>query len=137
MKARFAGSSPAYLDSTTRSEDRARTHRTRSSSNLKRFARATSSSERCSGDGVASEIVQRSTWALFTRLGPTRNGTVEDSMRACITLAFCVGLLCAHHKEIIVVTGRAEPLPLAEADRDVSVVRLPEKQRELFNSWFD
>ncbi|HVV44374.1 MAG TPA: TonB-dependent receptor [Bryobacteraceae bacterium] len=40
-------------------------------------------------------------------------------------------------RESIVVTGTAEPLPLAEADRDVSVVRLPEKQRELFNSWFD
>jgi iron complex outermembrane receptor protein len=37
----------------------------------------------------------------------------------------------------IVVTGTAEPLPLAEADRDVSVVTLPEKQTELFDTWFD
>ena len=42
-----------------------------------------------------------------------------------------------HQQDSIVVTGTAEPLPLAEADRDVSVVRLPEKQRELYNSWFD
>ena len=74
-----------------------------------------------------------------------RNGTVEDSMRICFLLALCLGLssglLCAQtpppQQESIVVTGTAEPLPLAEADRDVSVTRLPEKQTELFNSWFD
>jgi len=41
------------------------------------------------------------------------------------------------HQDSIVVTGTAEPIPLAEADRDVNVVPLPEKQRELYNSWFD
>jgi iron complex outermembrane receptor protein len=40
-------------------------------------------------------------------------------------------------EESIVVTGTAEPIPLAEADRDVSVFPLPEKQRKLYNSWFD
>ena len=35
------------------------------------------------------------------------------------------------------VTGTAEPIPLSEADRDVSVVRLPERQRPLYESWFD
>jgi iron complex outermembrane receptor protein len=43
----------------------------------------------------------------------------------------------AQQPESIVVTGTAEPLPLAEADRDVSVVNLPEKQQALFNNWFD
>jgi iron complex outermembrane receptor protein len=38
--------------------------------------------------------------------------------------------------ESIVVTGAAEPTPLAEADRDVSVLSLPEEQRPLFDSWF-
>jgi iron complex outermembrane receptor protein len=64
-------------------------------------------------------------------------------MRLCIVLALSVCILCGQQtpapqqQETIVVTGTAEPLPLAEADRDVSVVRLPEKQRPLFNSWFD
>jgi iron complex outermembrane recepter protein len=40
-------------------------------------------------------------------------------------------------RESIVVTGAAEPLPLAEADRDVSVVVLPEKEQPMFHSWFD
>lgn len=39
--------------------------------------------------------------------------------------------------ESVVVTGTAEPIPLSEADRDVSVVRLPEKQDPLYDSWFD
>jgi len=39
--------------------------------------------------------------------------------------------------ESIVVTGTAEPTPLDEADRDVSVLALPEKERPLYNSWFD
>lgn len=39
--------------------------------------------------------------------------------------------------ETVVVTGTAEPIPLSEADRDVSVIRLPEKQRPLYQSWFD
>jgi iron complex outermembrane recepter protein len=64
-------------------------------------------------------------------------------MRFCIVLALSAGFLFgqtsapATQKESILVTGTAEPLPLAEADRDISVVRLPEKQRLLFNSWFD
>ncbi len=40
-------------------------------------------------------------------------------------------------QESIVVTGIAEPVPLAEADRDVSVVQLPEQQLPLYDSWFD
>jgi iron complex outermembrane recepter protein len=51
-------------------------------------------------------------------------------------LFLAAGLLGAQ-QDSIVVTGTAEPLPLAEADRDVSVVRLPEKQRPLYYSWFD
>ncbi len=39
--------------------------------------------------------------------------------------------------ESIVVTGIADPVPLAEADRDVSVVPLPEQQLPLYGSWFD
>src|ERR1019366_2955067 len=74
-----------------------------------------------------------------------RNGTVEDSMRICFLLALCLGLSSGllqaqtppPQQESIVVTGTAEPLPLAEAYRDVSVTRLPEKQTELFNSWLD
>ena len=37
----------------------------------------------------------------------------------------------------VVVTGTAEPIPLDEADRDISAIPLPEQQRPLFNSWFD
>jgi iron complex outermembrane receptor protein len=37
----------------------------------------------------------------------------------------------------VVVTGTAEPIPLAEADRDVSVTSMPAEQRPLYNSWFD
>lgn len=64
-------------------------------------------------------------------------------MKSCIVFILCLGSLSGQQtpvpqqQESIVVTGVAEPLPLAEADRDVSVVRLPEKQRELYNSWFD
>lgn len=43
----------------------------------------------------------------------------------------------AKQRESIVVTGSAEPVPLEEADRDLTVMPLPEKQRLLFNSWFD
>jgi iron complex outermembrane receptor protein len=39
--------------------------------------------------------------------------------------------------QTIVVTGTAEPIPLEEADRDIAVLPLPEKQRPLFDSWFD
>ncbi len=37
----------------------------------------------------------------------------------------------------MVVTGVAEPTPLDEADRDVTVLPLPVPQRPLFNTWFD
>jgi outer membrane cobalamin receptor len=65
-------------------------------------------------------------------------------MRFCLVAVLGTLVLCAQQTavppsqhESIVVTGAAEPLPLAEADRDVSVVTMPEKQRPLFNSWFD
>jgi iron complex outermembrane recepter protein len=60
-----------------------------------------------------------------------------------MTIWIVAALCCAQAvsaqqlQESIVVTGTAEPVPLAEADRDVSVVQLPEKQRTLFNSYFD
>ncbi len=54
-----------------------------------------------------------------------------------MTFVLSAGLLCAQRQETIVVTGTAEPVPLAEADRDVRLLPLPEKQRELYNSWFD
>ncbi len=58
-------------------------------------------------------------------------------MRLWLIIALGVGLLYGQQQDSIVVTGAAEPIPLAEADRDVSVVRLPEKQGDLYNSWFD
>jgi iron complex outermembrane receptor protein len=64
-------------------------------------------------------------------------------MKFGLVLALGAGLLYAQQsppppqQESIVVTGTAEPIPLSEADRDVSVVRLPEKQRPLYESWFD
>jgi iron complex outermembrane receptor protein len=64
-------------------------------------------------------------------------------MKLWIVLATSVALLRGQQtpppqqQDSIVVTGTAEPIPLAEADRDVSVIPLPEKQRELYNSWFD
>ena len=63
-------------------------------------------------------------------------------MKLWIVAAFSVlmvsaGLLSAQQQNSIVVTGTAEPIPLAEADRDVSALPLPEKQRELYNTWFD
>jgi iron complex outermembrane receptor protein len=54
-----------------------------------------------------------------------------------IALVLTVGLLQAQQQTSVVVTGVAEPIPLAEADRDVSSLPLPERQRELYNSWFD
>ena len=57
-------------------------------------------------------------------------------MRFWIVFVCGGGLLCGQ-QDSVVVTGTAEPIPLAEADRDVSVVRLPEKQSDLFNTWFD
>jgi iron complex outermembrane recepter protein len=71
------------------------------------------------------------------------DGTVEHSMKFWIVFVFASASLCAQQaplpqqQESIVVTGTAEPIPLSEADRDVSVVRLPEDQRPLYESWFD
>ena len=47
--------------------------------------------------------------------------------------------LCAQspQQQSIVVTGTAEPIPLAEADRDVNAVKVPEQERPLYDSWFD
>jgi iron complex outermembrane recepter protein len=68
-------------------------------------------------------------------------------MRCWIALCLNAGLACAWQappqqkrqplNESIIVTGTAEPIPLAEMDRDVSEVLLPEKQRPLYYSWFD
>ncbi len=63
-------------------------------------------------------------------------------MKFRLVLALGAVSLCAQQspppqQESIVVTGTAEPIPLSEADRDVSVVRLPEKQVPLYDSWFD
>lgn len=51
-------------------------------------------------------------------------------------------LLCAQQQQpqqqdTVVVTGTPEPIPLAEADRDVTVIKVPEQQRPLWESWFD
>ena len=43
----------------------------------------------------------------------------------------------APQQQSIIVTGTAEPIPLDEADRDINALPLPEKQRPLFNSWFE
>src|SRR5262249_1399823 len=67
-------------------------------------------------------------------------GTVEDSMKLSFAFALGLGSLLAQEKpaqESIIVTGTAGPIPLAEADRDVSVIAIPEKQRPLYYSWFD
>ncbi|HYA16232.1 MAG TPA: TonB-dependent receptor [Bryobacteraceae bacterium] len=60
-------------------------------------------------------------------------------MKTWFALLLSAASLCAQspQQESIVVTGTAEPIPLAEADRDVSSVRVPEEQRPLYDSWFD
>lgn len=69
-------------------------------------------------------------------------------MKFWFVLTLGTGFLCAQQapvppqpvpsqKETIVVTGTAAPIPLAESDRDVSVVLLPVQQRPLYYSWFD
>ena len=63
-------------------------------------------------------------------------------MRFWIALAAAAPLVCAQQTqpppqhETVVVTGTAEPTPLDEADRDITVLPLPAKQRPLFDSWF-
>lgn len=58
-------------------------------------------------------------------------------MRFWMVVALSAGLLRGQQQDSIVVTGTAGPLPLAEADRDVSVLPLPEKQQDLYYTWFD
>src|SRR6185312_1573917 len=114
----------------------------RSFSNLNRLARAVSSYERQTkpdSESTSGTVHTSTGCGIFDS---NSNGTVEDPMKSCLALALCARALFAQQTtvpplESIVVTGTAEPLPLAEADRDVSVVRLPEKQRELYNSSLD
>jgi iron complex outermembrane recepter protein len=40
-------------------------------------------------------------------------------------------------KQTVIITGTAQPIPLSEADRDISVQPLPLPQRPLFDSWFN
>lgn len=40
-------------------------------------------------------------------------------------------------KEVIVVTGTASAIPLEEADRDIAVLPLPDREQPLFRSWFE
>ncbi len=69
-------------------------------------------------------------------------------MRFWISLVALAPLVCAQtnplppqHQtalhETVVVTGTAAPTPLDEADRDVTVLALPAKERPLFDTWFD
>ena len=72
-------------------------------------------------------------------------------MKIYLLAALCAGVVCAQQStsapaaqstpepqhESIVVTGVAQPAPLEETDRDVAVLPLPEKQRPLFDSWFN
>ena len=64
-------------------------------------------------------------------------------MKFCFSTLLAAVSLCGQQaapqpqKESIIVTGTAEPVPLSEADRDVNLIPLPEKQRPLYESWFD
>ncbi len=69
-------------------------------------------------------------------------------MKFWIIAAAGTGLLCAQQRpqpqpqpviqqDSIVVTGTAEPIPLLDADRDVTAVPLPPVERPLYDSWFD
>ncbi len=62
-------------------------------------------------------------------------------MRISAVLALCGTALFAQttvpQKETVIVTGTATPIPLAEADRDVSSLSLPEAERPLLFNWFD
>ena len=72
-------------------------------------------------------------------------------MKICVILVIITGIVCAQtpqnapatpalplpQHESIIVTGVALPAPLDEADRDVSVLPLPENTRRLYDSWFD
>jgi len=72
-------------------------------------------------------------------------------MKLCVILGILTGIVCAQtpqtapaptalplpQQESIIVTGVAQPAPLDEADRDVGFLPLPEKERPLYDSWFD
>lgn len=72
-------------------------------------------------------------------------------MKTWIFLVLSTGIVCAQtppsapepaalpapQQQSIIVTGVAAPAPLDDADRDVVVLPLPEKQRPLFDSWFN
>jgi iron complex outermembrane receptor protein len=58
-------------------------------------------------------------------------------MKIWFAIILSTASLCAQQQNSVVVTGTAEPIPLAEADRDVTSVKVPEQQRPLYDSWFD
>ena len=62
-------------------------------------------------------------------------------MKFCLAALLSTALFCAQplyaQQETLVVTGTAEPIPLAELDRDVSSITVPAKERPLYDSWFD
>jgi iron complex outermembrane receptor protein len=72
-------------------------------------------------------------------------GTMGVPMKFWLALAFLAPPVWAQQSssqaqvqhETIVVTGSAEPTTLSEADRDVSVLALPQRERPLFDNWFD
>src|SRR6185312_15153753 len=68
-------------------------------------------------------------------------------MKICAVVLIAAGFVCAQtpvtpaslqpQQQTMIVTGVASPAPLEEADRDVSVLPLPELDRPLYDSWFD
>ena len=64
-------------------------------------------------------------------------------MRFCLGLVFSFGYAYAQsevpppQKGSVVVTGTALPIPLNEADRDVTELNLPATERPFFKSWFE
>lgn len=58
-------------------------------------------------------------------------------MKFWFAIAFSTVCLCAQQQDSIIVTGTAQPIPFAEADRDVTSIKIPERQRPLYDSWFD
>jgi iron complex outermembrane receptor protein len=63
-------------------------------------------------------------------------------MKVCLLIATCAASLYAQQpapaerNDSIVVTGTVEPVALAETDRDLALLPLPEKEMPLWNSWF-
>ncbi len=72
-------------------------------------------------------------------------------MKICVSFTIITGLVCAQTppsapatpalpapiSQSIIVTGVAQPAPLDEADRDVAILPLPEKECPLYDSWFN